>query len=528
MKRNYLKVLRVALAILFFVPITLFFIDSWHALPLSLHRLLHLQFVPALLAGMWAVVIGLLLLTVVFGRVYCSVICPAGVLQDVFIRLSRRGKKKNKKKRWFMYRKAYNILRYVLLAAVVVSFALGAIGLLMMLDPYSNYGRIASNLFRPVVIWLNNLAADGLMAMNNYSLYHITIQYITVSSLIGATIALLVFVVMSMLRGRLFCNTICPVGAVLSLVSRYSLFRISFDKEACNNCGNCERTCKAECINSREKTVDTSRCVACFNCISSCKKEGLQYRFLPGLLHKKEEKPDESVSEGCETANSRRTFLSTGATVVGSLSALTVWGQGKQARHRHRHHHGQGASNGPITPPGSVSKKEFAEKCTACHLCVVKCPAQILKPAGLEFGLNYLLKPHVVYDKAYCNYECTICSEVCPNQAIKDLTREEKITTQVGVAHFEKHLCVVFNDETDCGACSEHCPTQAVKMVPYKGTLRIPVVDPEICVGCGGCEYICPVRPHRAIHVVAHSIQQKAKKPEYEQVEEKQVDDFGF
>lgn len=518
MKRNYLKVLRVAFAILFFVPVTLFFIDSWHSLPLPLHKLLHLQFVPAVLAGMWGIVVALLLLTFVFGRIYCSVICPAGILQDIFIRLSQRGRKKNKRKRWFMYRKAYNIVRYVLLAAVVISFLLGATGLLMLLDPYSNYGRIASNLFRPVVIWINNITADGLMAMDNYSLYHITIQYITVSSLIGAIIALSVFTVMSLLRGRLFCNTVCPVGAVLSLISRYSLFRISFDKEACNNCGNCERTCKAECINSREKTVDTSRCIACFNCISSCKKGGLQYRFLPGLFHKEESRQEEMQPNG------RRSFLATTTTVLGSLSVLPVWAQGKQAHHRH----GKKQSDEPITPPGSVSKKDFIEKCTACHLCVVKCPSQILKPAGLEFGLNYLLKPHVVYEKAYCNYECTICSEVCPNLAIKDLLPEEKMTTQVGVAHFEKHLCVVFNDGTDCGACSEHCPTQAVKMVPYKGTLRIPQVNPEICVGCGGCEYICPVRPQRAIHVVANTVQKTVKKPEYEQVEEKEVDDFGF
>lgn len=516
MKRNYLKGMRVALAILFFLPVTLFFIDSWHTLPPALHRLLHLQFVPALLAGMWGIVVALLLLTFVFGRVYCSVICPAGILQDIFIRLSRRGKKKNRRKRGFIYRKAYNIFRYGLLGIVIILFAVEINGLLLLLDPYSNYGRIASDLFRPVVIWANNRLADGLMEMNNYTLYHITIQYITISSLAAAVAAFVVFAGMSILRGRLFCNTLCPVGGILSFFSRYSLFRISFDKEACNTCGNCERACKAECINSREQTVDTSRCVTCFNCISSCKKGGLQYRFLP--VRKQKEIKNETLPD-----ESRRTFIAAGATVLGSVPLIPAWAKGASAD-PDRHD----TPKEPIVPPGAVSKVRFTEKCTACQLCVVKCPNQILKPAGLEFGFNYLLKPHVVYDKAYCNYECTVCSEVCPNLAIRELSVEEKKTTQVGIARFEKDLCVVYNAETDCGACSEHCPTQAVRMVPYKGSLRIPQVDPAICVGCGGCEYICPVRPARAIHVVANAVQQQVKKPEYEEVKEKEVDDFGF
>ncbi len=515
MKRNYLKGARVVLAILVFLSVTLFFVDSWHVLPASFHSFLHWQFVPAVLAGMWSIVVALLLLAFIFGRVYCSVICPAGILQDIFIRLSRRRRAKNKRKHGFRYRKAYNLFRYVLLAVVIITFLWGVNGLLVWLDPYSNYGRIASNLFRPVVIWINNGLAAALTSVNNYTLYHITIRYITVGSFAASLAALIVFAGMSVLRGRLFCNTLCPVGAVLSIFSRYSLFRISFDKTACNSCGNCERTCKAECIDSREQTVDGSRCIACFDCISSCKKGGLQYRFIPTYHSTQEQKPSASpaVSE-----TSRRTFLAAGTALLGTVPLLPAWARSKRGA----------APDEPLIPPGAVSKERFTDLCTACHLCVVKCPNQVLKPAGLEYGWEYMLKPHVVYDRAYCNYECTVCSEVCPTSAIRPLTTEEKATTQVGIAHFEKDLCVVYNAGTDCGACSEHCPTQAVRMVPYKGTLRIPQVDPAICIGCGGCEYICPVRPDRAIHVVANTVQQRVRKPEYEQVEEKQVDDFGF
>lgn len=519
MKINYLKGLRVLLAILFFIPITLYFVDFTNKLPDTLHALLHLQMVPALLAGMWGIVIVLLLLTLIYGRIYCSVICPAGVLQDILARFSGRGRKKNKHKRWYSFHKAANLLRYSLLGIIAVLFLFGSTGLLLMLDPYSNLGRIASNIFRPLIVEGNNLLAGQLASINNYSLYHITIQHITILSFIAASIALLVFLIMSVLRGRLFCNTLCPVGNLLSLASRYAIFRIAFDKKACNSCGNCERTCKAECINSKEKTVDTSRCVDCFNCVSSCKKGGLQYRFINPFKQRITIDADE-ITES-ET-NSRRTFITTGATLLATVPLLPAWAEGKKKRTRRR-----GKEN-PITPPGSISRERFSEKCTGCHLCVVKCPNQILRPAGLEYGLDYMLKPHVVYNKAYCNYECTICSDVCPNHALNNLTKEEKATTQIGIAHFEKEICITYVDGTDCGACSEHCPTQAVKMIPFKGSLRVPEVNPDICIGCGGCEYICPVSPNRAIHIVANVNHKKVERPEYEKVEDVKVDDFGF
>lgn len=525
MKINYLKGLRVLFAILFFIPITLYFVDFTNKLPDAVHALLHLQMVPALLAGMWGIVIVLLILTLIYGRIYCSAICPAGVLQDGMARLSGRGRKKNKKKRWYSFHKAANLLRYSILAIAAILFVYGSTGMLLALDPYSNFGRIAANIFRPVIVYGNNLLASGLTSVNNYSLYHITIQHITVFSFAAAFIALILFFTLSVLRGRLFCNTLCPVGTLLSIASRYAIFRITFDKKACNSCGNCERSCKAECINSKEKTVDASRCVDCFNCISTCKKGGLQYRFINPFKKRFTEEDISETTDGCvsETGvNSRRTFIATGATLLATAPLFPVWAEGKKKRNRHRR------KNNPITPPGALNIKRFTEKCTGCHLCVVKCPNQILRPAGFEYGLDYMLKPHVVYDKAYCNYECTICSEVCPNQALKKLTKEEKATTQVGVAHFEKDICITYVDGTDCGACSEHCPTQAVRMVPFKGSLRVPEVNPDICIGCGGCEYICPVSPNRAIHIVANSEHKKVERPEYEKVDDVKVDDFGF
>lgn len=161
---------------------------------------------------------------------------------------------------------------------------------------------------------------------------------------------------------------------------------------------------------------------------------------------------------------------------------------------------------------------------------MVKCPSQVLKPAGLQYGWDHLLRPYVSYDSSYCNYECTICSEVCPTQAILPLTKDEKATTQVGIAEFFLNRCIVETENTDCGACSEHCPTQAVHMELYKegSTLTVPVVEPHLCIGCGGCESICPVRPHRAIIVKANEVHQRVEKPAAEKVLDIKVDDFGF
>lgn len=515
-KRNYLKGLRVLLAILFFVPILLFFVDFSRVLPDSTHRLLHLQLMPALLGGMVGLIVFQFLLALVFGRIYCSTICPAGVFQDIINRLFCIGKKKKKGSRRFSYHKPLNRLRYVLLAITVLTAVFGFSGLCLLLDPYSNFGRIAASLFRPVVMWGNNLLADLLMKVDNYSLFHVTISTVTISGLIAATVALLVFIIMTVFRGRLFCNTICPVGAMLSIFSRYSFFRISFDKETCTHCGNCEHTCKAEAIDSKSLTVDTSRCVDCFNCVSSCAKGSLQYRL---------QLPTASSSAQPAETNGRRAFLATGATVAASLPIASAIAGGNGEKKMNR----KGRKKcPPLTPPGSISLERFKDKCTGCQICVVRCPSQVLRPTGLEYGLDYMLKPRLAYISSYCNYECTVCSDVCPTGAIKPLTVEEKTTTQVGIATFFKGRCVVNTEEKDCGACAEHCPTQAVHMVPYKGTLTIPQVNPDLCIGCGGCESICPVRPMRAI-IVKPNIEHKfVERPKEEEVKEVEVDDFGF
>ncbi len=528
---HYLKGLRVVLAILFFVPVLFLFTDFRSLTPESWQHLLHIQLIPALFSGMVAVVVFQLVLALLFGRVYCSVICPAGILQDVINRIYCIGKKKKKGSRRFGYRKPLNWLRYVITVVTFILAILGITELVVLLDPYSNFGRIAANLFRPAVIWGNNLIAELLSKADNYTLFHVSISTVSIAGLVAGITALVVFIVAVIWRGRLFCNTLCPVGGLLSLVSRYSLFRITIDKKTCISCGICEHSCKAEAINSKDFTVDASRCVDCFNCLSDCKKGSIKYTFNPSFRKEKAVAPEATtlsyIKEEAQpaVANSRRTFLTTSATIAASVPVVS-FAQG----HCGKCAGGHGRNRQPVTPPGAVSLEHFREKCTGCHVCVVKCPSQVLRPAGLEYGWDYLLRPYVSYENSYCNYECTICSEVCPAHAIKPLTKDEKATTQVGIAEFFLNRCIVETENTDCGACSEHCPTQAVHMELYKegSTLTVPVVEPDLCIGCGGCESICPVRPHRAIIVKANPVHQKVERPKEEEVLDIEVDDFGF
>lgn len=550
-KTNWLKIYRVAFALFFFVLITLYLLDFTKKLPDRLRGLIDFQFIPAILAGFAIAWLLVIVTTIIFGRLYCSVLCPAGILQDVIVRVSRFFQRKaGRKKIFFQYHRPYNTIRYGILAISAILFLLGSIHLLLLLDPYSNFGRIAANLFRPLLIWTNNLAASGLNKVDQYWLYNVELNTISTAAFIAAFIAFTVFVVMSVLHGRLFCNTLCPVGSTLSLFSKYSLFKIDMDKTLCNACGNCTRACKSECIDYENMKVDNSRCVTCFNCITHCNRGGLHYRFVNPFKKKESVFSPDIVKTN---SKGRRLFVSALGTLAASAPVVKVLAQ------KHRQRHGQDSSgyrtiefegkegvkhitikgeggpsekhhkqNKPITPPGSLNYERFIDKCTACGLCVIKCPTQILKPVGFDYGFDYILKPEMYYDNDFCNYECTVCSDVCPNDALLKQTLLEKQTTQLGKVHFKEDLCVVKTDNTDCGACSEHCPTQAVKMVAYKDALTIPEIDEKLCVGCGGCEYICPVRPKRAIFVVANPVHEKVEKPKQEKVKEVKNLDFGF
>lgn len=521
-----LKKIRVILSVLLLSLITLYFLDFRDFLPESFSFLEEIQFVPALLAVNILVLASLLLLTLLFGRVYCSSVCPMGIYQDLVAWLSKKFIRKKK----YKYSKAKNVLRWSVLAATVVAFVFGFNFLVGLLDPYGAYGRMATHLLRPAYLAGNNLLETIFTSFDNYAFYKVSIYMLSVSSAIIALITLVAIGYLAWRNGRTYCNTICPVGTTLGFLSKYALFKIRFVDEKCNLCGLCAMKCKASCIDSKNKQIDYSRCVTCFNCLESCNRDAMKYRFslpgkkrlaatVPAYSGVKEEKAEKEMKS---VDASKRRFLS--ATLATGLAAGHLIAQeiseGVLSKRELKR-------EVPIAPPGAVSFDHLREKCISCHLCVSKCPSHVIKPAFLEYGLGGMMQPKLYFDHGFCNYDCTICGEVCPTGAILPLTKEEKNHTQMGQVQFIIENCIVYYDETSCGACSEHCPTQAVHMVPYKGVLTIPEINQDICVGCGGCESVCPAIPYKAIYVEGLSAQNiiEIKK---EEVEDVVIEDFGF
>ncbi len=273
-----LKILRVIISIILFSLITFLFLDFAGLLPKQFHFLAHLQFIPSLifitgaLSALFFII--LVILTLFFGRIYCSTLCPMGIYQDIIGWLSKRTAKKKKK---YKYKNARNLLRWTVVIITIISFFAGFTFLLGMLDPYSAYGRIATHIFKPVYLAGNNILATVFNHFGNYTFYKVDISILSIFSFITALITLLVIGFLAWKYGRTYCNTICPVGTILGFVSKYSLFKIRFDSEKCNHCGLCATKCKAYCIDPKSEKIDHSRCVDCFNCLESCKKGGLKF-----------------------------------------------------------------------------------------------------------------------------------------------------------------------------------------------------------------------------------------------------------
>jgi ferredoxin len=516
----FLKKIRVVIALIFFTLTLLLFIDFTNTFSIALiDTVLYLQFVPSLVKFINLLsfsIIGFLIiiiLTLLFGRVYCSTICPLGILQDIFLFFKRKFKKKNR----YTYRKASNWTRYSIMFVTILFLIAGSTIMLIFLDPYSIFGKITSSLIRPIIIFINNLIVQLLSNFNNYSLYPFEIKSPDPGSLLFSILFLVLIAWMTIRFSRLYCNLLCPVGSFLGFLSRYSLFKISLDQTTCTQCGICANVCKAECIDILNKKVDFSRCVGCFNCLDSCPHNGVHFTFKRPLnTLQKQEAPNLS----------KRNFLINSSILL--ISGLGISGiTNAQRRNRRRFVQTPIRKEHPVTPPGSISIDHYNDNCTACYLCVSICPTQVIQPSFLTFGLKGILQPKMDYSANYCNYDCLKCGEVCPTGAILPLTLEEKQLTQLGKAIFVKKNCIVYTDNTDCGSCSEYCPTKAVDMKPFRRNLFIPYVIPEICIGCGACEYACPTEP-KAIYVEGNPVHALAKKPETKKIKEETSDEFPF
>jgi len=520
MNLAHLKKIRIGVSLLFFLLFGIVYLDlSGNISPKLSPVIVYLQFIPSVLKFLSLLSISALgflvviVLTLLFGRVYCSSICPMGTLQDIISYFS----KAINKKRSFRKTGEFRILRYSILAITIIIFLSGSMILLNLLDPFSNSGKIFTNLIRPILIQINNLTAYALTRLNIYWLYPVEVRGFSLTA-IGISLFIIGSIgIMAFTKGRLFCNTICPVGTLLGLISRYSVFKIGIDKNSCISCNLCEKVCKSGCIDKKEKVIHFDRCVSCYNCFDACASGGITYRN-----HVVKEKRIKKF----RTDDKRREFISKTMLYIIGLSTISL-GQIKIIPKKLSKI--AILKKNTVSPPGSRSISHFTGKCTACHLCVSSCPSQVLQPSLWEYGFAGILQPFMNYKDSYCTLDCVLCGQVCPTGAILPLTLEKKKLTQIGKVNFIKANCIVETEGTECGACSEHCPTKAVQMVPYKN-LHLPEIQNEFCIGCGACEFACPVRPYKAIYVDGNPIHQTAKKKTEQKLEQK-VDyksDFPF
>ncbi len=441
-----LKVIRIILAALMLLGITALLLDTTGVLRHWLGWMPKVQLLPAMMALNVVVVVAILLVTLVIGRFYCAVVCPMGIFQDLFVWAHKLifGKK-----RPYRYRKPANWLRYTVLALFVLAMLVGMNSIAVLIAPYSAYARMVTGLH-----------ASGLA------------QWVAIATL--AVIGL-----MSFTMGRLWCNTICPVGSLLGLLAKHRLFGIRIDAAKCVGCRKCEHGCKAMCIDIDNKTVDHSRCVDCWNCLAQCPT---------GAISLGGKQPAESTKP---VDDSRRKFVA-GTVAVGAAMAVQAQEQkldgglaalmDKQVPQRKT----------PLKPFGSQSIKNFGTRCTACQLCVSQCPEKVLRPSA---KLESLMQPELNYTDGYCRMACTRCGEVCPAGAIQPISKEEKTAISIGCAVVLKDNCI------GCGTCARHCPSAAISMVDGK-----PAVNEARCLGCGACEYYCPARPMTAIYVEGREI----------------------
>lgn len=410
------------------------------------------QIVPAIFACAGAWLLLWLALTVLAGRLYCSIACPMGVVMDVAARLRRR-------RPAYFYRPGRRRLRRSVLIVTAASALAGVPLLLSLLDPAAAFSRMVTMtlgpLFRPMAV-----------------------------SLAGLLVALLTAAVVGWVayrrRGRLLCNTICPVGALLAEISPYAIYRIDINTDVCVGCGLCTARCKAECIDPSAHTVDAARCVMCFDCLASCPTGAIGLRRTRHQLQMPMLQPAAPAPAAVDSAvdTGRRTFV---ASLLGAVW-LGTSGHAKTMPLKPLNY---------VRPPGWTARKH-PDPCIGCGACMAACPEGIIKPSTDQTGLRHALSPILSFENGSCRYDCVACTRVCPSGAIEPLTVSEKHREVIGKASLTASRCIVYAEGRGCGECVRRCPVGAIRMTEVDGGRRAPAVDFDACIGCGACAYVCP------------------------------------
>jgi ferredoxin len=447
----------------------------------------------------WAIF--LIAATLLLGRFFCAFVCPFGTLHHMTgaVRPALRNRELEAANQPDFRRR----IKYFLLIAFLVAAMVG-VNYAGLMDPLSVLFRsigvsILSALGTGLRDFSEALAASDFKAFNylGYGVEALAApvfgyedQVVQTGWVIGGIFLFLLF--LNRIRPRFWCRFLCPLGALLGLFSRFSRLTLETDEARCTHCGACVRACQGAAGPEPGQVWQPAECLMCFNCVAACKEEALAFRF-------KKRSPS---TAGFDVG--RRALL--GGLVAGISLPLLGRLDGKMTAV---------ASPALIRPPGALPEPAFLDRCQRCGLCMKACPTCVIQPAFAEAGLSGFWTPVLNMNLGYCEYTCTLCTSVCPTGAISELTAQQKIKTPVaiGSAHIDRGRCLPWNGNGPCIVCEEHCPTSP-KAIYFKEDevvrpdgrtveVKLPFVDLNRCVGCGICQFKCPVKGQPAIFVIS-------------------------
>jgi len=460
----------------------------------------------------WSV--GMVALTLVFGRVFCGWICPFGTLHHFFAWLfpnPKSGTGGARRVRANMTHPYQNVKYYLLGAFLVAAVCGSAIGGLF--DPICISVRAIGLAVLPAISYVTGRGLDQVSQTN----IHLFQQGsdVTRDALVATVlqpkqyffhqtwvIGGLLFAVLLANRWipRFWCRALCPLGATLGLIARNALFGMEKDHSKCTDCNLCLVDCQGADSPQGGVKWKQDECHMCLNCETACPEDVIKFRFLPNRR---------STTLAQDGMDRRKVLVAaaTGAAVLPLARASDTLDSNYYDR--------------LIRPPGSVPERDFMERCIRCAECMKVCPNNALHPALLESGIEGLWTPILIPRIGYCEPTCVLCGQVCPTGAIQKITEEQKLGNpvrhvepiKIGTAFYDHGRCLPWSMATPCIVCEEFCPTSPKSIwveeidVPDRNGHMVhvqrPHVDPQLCIGCGACEKVCPVQDRPAVYVTS-------------------------